>query len=130
MGCVVFMHAASASLRMYLLSDNWMALSAVTSLAFCAVPLFFMISGALLSLLPDGSMRHTASMAVGLMMLLYWAGGVRQLLASLPEKGVASPEVFVVLDQRIMGNKDPGSLPGGFTEGGDPAAVFFADKSP
>jgi len=48
MGCVVFMHAASASLRMYLLSDNWMALSAVTSLAFCAVPLFFMISGQLM----------------------------------------------------------------------------------
>ena len=46
--CVVFMHAASNALRMYLLSDNWMALSAVTSLAFCAVPLFFMISGQLL----------------------------------------------------------------------------------
>ena len=48
MGCVVFMHAASSSLRMYLLSDNWMALNAVTSLAFCAVPLFFMISGQLM----------------------------------------------------------------------------------
>lgn len=48
-----------------------------------------MISGALLSLLPDGSMRHTASMAVGLMMLLYWADGVRQLLAALP-----APEQF------------------------------------
>lgn len=48
MGCVVFMHAASPSLRMYLLSNNWMALNAVTSLAFCAVPLFFMISGQLM----------------------------------------------------------------------------------
>ncbi|MBE6031799.1 MAG: acyltransferase [Clostridiales bacterium] len=48
MACVVFMHAAASSLRMYLLSDNWMALSAVTSLAFCAVPLFFMISGQLM----------------------------------------------------------------------------------
>ena len=48
MVCVVFMHAASNALRMYLLSDNWMALNAVTSLAFCAVPLFFMISGQLM----------------------------------------------------------------------------------
>ena len=48
MCCVVFMHAASSSLRMYLGSANWMVLNVVTSLAFCSVPLFFMISGGLM----------------------------------------------------------------------------------
>lgn len=46
--CVVYMHAAAGSLRMYLLSANWTGLSILTSLAFCAVPLFFMLSGALI----------------------------------------------------------------------------------
>ncbi len=42
-----------------------------------------LLSGALLSLLPEGSLRRTASMAVGLMMLVYWAGGLQQLLQDL-----------------------------------------------
>ena len=35
----------------------------------------------LLSLLPDGSMKRTAGMAVGLLSLLCWADGVAQLLS-------------------------------------------------
>ena len=43
-----------------------------------------LISGALTSLLPEGSLRHAASMAVGLLMLLYWATGLQGLLERLP----------------------------------------------
>lgn len=43
-----------------------------------------MISGALMTLLPEGSLRHTASMAVGLIMLLYWAQGLQELCDALP----------------------------------------------
>lgn len=43
-----------------------------------------MIAGALMTLLPEGSLRHTASMAVGLVMLLYWAQGLQALCNNLP----------------------------------------------
>ena len=47
---VVFMHATSGALRYNAATpgENWHILNAATSLAFCAVPLFFMISGYLL----------------------------------------------------------------------------------
>lgn len=47
---VVFMHAAAVGLRFNpgTPGENWHLLNAATSLAFCAVPLFFMISGFLL----------------------------------------------------------------------------------
>lgn len=48
--CVVFMHLASNALRVdtAYLGKNWHVINAATSLAFSAVPLFFMISGYLL----------------------------------------------------------------------------------
>ena len=45
--CVVFMHTASSSL-VRVGGIGWEILNCVTSLAFCAVPLFFMMSGYLL----------------------------------------------------------------------------------
>ena len=39
-------------------------------------------AGMILSLLPEGSVRRTASMAAGLMMLLFWAEGISALLES------------------------------------------------
>ena len=47
---VVFMHATASALRYNAATpgENWHLLNAATSLAFCAVPLFFMISGYLL----------------------------------------------------------------------------------
>ena len=47
---VVFMHSAANGLRYNAATpgENWHLLNAATSLAFCAVPLFFMISGWLL----------------------------------------------------------------------------------
>lgn len=39
-------------------------------------------AGMMLSLLPEGGVRRTASMAAGLMMLLFWAEGVGKLLES------------------------------------------------
>ena len=48
-----------------------------------------LISGLLMSLLPEGSLRHAASMAVGLVMLLYWAQGLQSLLADVPAAFVA-----------------------------------------
>lgn len=47
---VVFMHATAGALRFNAATpgENWHLLNAATSLAFCAVPLFFMISGYLL----------------------------------------------------------------------------------
>ena len=38
-----------------------------------------LVSGLMLSLLPEGSLRRTASMAVGLLMLLCWADGLSAL---------------------------------------------------
>ena len=47
---VVFMHSAARGLRYNVATpgENWHLLNIATSLAFCAVPLFFMISGYLL----------------------------------------------------------------------------------
>ena len=47
---VVFMHTASSALRFNAATpgENWHLVNAATSLAFCAVPLFFMVSGFLL----------------------------------------------------------------------------------
>lgn len=51
---VVFMHTASDALRCEAAQrPGWYALAAASSLAFCAVPLFFMISGYLLTNSPQ-----------------------------------------------------------------------------
>ena len=51
---VVFMHTAADALRYEAAArPGWYALAAVSSLAFCAVPLFFMISGYLLTNSPQ-----------------------------------------------------------------------------
>ena len=42
-----------------------------------------LLSGTLMALLPQGSLRRTAAMVTGLMMLLYWSGGLQQLLGSI-----------------------------------------------
>lgn len=42
-----------------------------------------LIAGALMSLLPEGSLRSAASMAIGLVMLLYWFGGLQELLQDM-----------------------------------------------
>lgn len=52
-----------------------------------------LISGAVLTLLPEGSMRKTAAMALGLMITLCWAQGLLKLL-DLPD---ISPSVFSAL---------------------------------
>jgi len=41
---------------------------------------FSMAGTVLLSLLPEGGMKRTAGMAVGILTLLCWAEGIRQLL--------------------------------------------------
>lgn len=43
-----------------------------------------MLSGLVMALLPEGSLRRTASMAVGLFMLLFWVQGLQELLLQLP----------------------------------------------
>ena len=45
-----------------------------------------LISGALLVLLPEGSLRRTAALVMGLMLTLCWAQGLMALLR-LPEGG-------------------------------------------
>lgn len=54
-------------------------------------------AGLLMTLLPEGTMRRTAGMVVGLLMLLCWMDGVSQLLEtagfSLPE--VAAPDTLL-----------------------------------
>lgn len=45
---IIILHSASYGLRAYYYSKSWYALNLITSLCTCAVPLFFMISGALL----------------------------------------------------------------------------------
>ena len=44
---------------------------------------FSLASGVLMTLLPEGSLRRTASMALGLMLLMMWAEGLPKVL-SLP----------------------------------------------
>lgn len=43
-----------------------------------------LLSGALLSLIPQGSLRRAAGMAVGLMMLMLWSQGLQELGLSMP----------------------------------------------
>lgn len=45
---IIVLHSASYGLRTYYFSTTWDTLNIITSLATCAVPLFFMISGAML----------------------------------------------------------------------------------
>jgi surface polysaccharide O-acyltransferase-like enzyme len=45
---IIILHSASYGLRAYYYSKTWWVLNIITSLGTCAVPLFFMISGALL----------------------------------------------------------------------------------
>lgn len=47
-------------------------------------------SGALMTLIPEGSIRKTASMVVGLLMLLCWSDGILQLLDRASTVGHAS----------------------------------------
>ncbi|MBQ8201988.1 MAG: hypothetical protein IJZ74_09525 [Clostridia bacterium] len=59
-----------------------------------------MAAGTVLSLLPDGSIRKTAGMVVGLLMLLCWAEGIAELLQlpdapSLPQT-VLSPSAAAI----------------------------------
>lgn len=53
-----------------------------------------LISGALMNLLPEGSLRHTASMAVGLVMLLYWVHGLQSLVADFPAQSILPATVL------------------------------------
>ena len=46
---------------------------------------FSLASGVILTLLPEGSLRRTARLAIGLMMLLCWAKGLLSLLPDFPE---------------------------------------------
>ena len=53
-----------------------------------------LVSGLMLTLLPDGSIRRTASMAVGLLLLLFWMDslkGVVTALTALPDLSTPSP---------------------------------------
>lgn len=47
-----------------------------------------LVSGALMALLPDRPIRRTATMVVGLMMLMWWAEGLTALWDSLPAASV------------------------------------------
>lgn len=55
-----------------------------------------LVSGVLLTLLPEGSLRRTASMTIGLLMLLCWAEGISSLLAevSLLPAGALAPSLL------------------------------------
>lgn len=48
-----------------------------------------LISGAVLNLLPEGSLRKTAALALGLMITLCWAQGLMDML-DLPEPSASS----------------------------------------
>ena len=48
MFAIIVLHSASYGLRAYYFSATWHILNIITSLATCSVPLFFMISGAML----------------------------------------------------------------------------------
>lgn len=45
---IIILHSASYGLRAYYYSKTWWTLNVITALSTCAVPLFFMISGAML----------------------------------------------------------------------------------
>lgn len=42
-----------------------------------------LVSGLVMSLLPEGSLRRTAAMVVGLMMLIFWAEGISGAIGAL-----------------------------------------------
>ena len=53
-----------------------------------------LLSGALTELLPDGSIRRTAKMCIGMLMLLYWTQGLPALLERLPAPLSAPPSAL------------------------------------
>lgn len=60
-----------------------------------------LMSGIVTSLLPEGTMKRTASMVIGLLMLLCWAEGLAGLLAipsiaSLPDTLLAPTDAGLV----------------------------------
>lgn len=68
------------------------------------------VSGAILTLLDDGSIRHTASMIVGLLMLLYWVNGLHALLGGLSLPGSGAPAS--VLTSTGVALPSPAAVPG------------------
>jgi len=53
-----------------------------------------LVSGLVLTLLPDGSVRRTASMAVGLLLLLFWMESLQVVITTfeaLPDLSAPSP---------------------------------------
>lgn len=65
-----------------------------------------LISGAVLTLLPEGSMRKTAAMALGLMITLCWAQGLFALL-DLPD---ISPSMLSALSPTELSLADAEAL--------------------
>lgn len=65
-----------------------------------------LISGILIPIIPEGAMRRTASMAVGLMMLMYWSEGLSSLADnidfSIPE---APASILAVTGIDLSGNE-------------------------
>ena len=53
-----------------------------------------LVSGLMLTLLPDGTLRRTASMVVGLLSLMLWVGGLRSLLTQTPVIPDTYPDVW------------------------------------
>lgn len=48
-------------------------------------------AGMILSLIPEGSLRRTASMAAGLLMLLFWADGISVLISEAMNVTLSAP---------------------------------------
>lgn len=53
-----------------------------------------MLSGALTELLPEGTIRRTAKMCIGMLMLLYWTQGLPALLERLPASLSSPPSAL------------------------------------
>lgn len=74
--CIIILHSASYGLRANYFSKTWWVLNLITSVATCAVPLFFMISGAMLLSNPktdDIAFNLKQRLPALMLPLLFWS---------------------------------------------------------
>ena len=91
--CVVFMHSATSVLWINPagIGGNWLLVNCATSLAFSAVPLFFMMSGFLLftsSKTPDASHLLKKRIPKLVIPLIFWSGIASLWLSLVQARGI------------------------------------------
>lgn len=77
----------------------------------CGFAALSLVSSALISLLGEGPMRQAASMAAGLLMLVYWAAGIQSFLQALPDAVGSAPATALIATGVTLPSLEAALLP-------------------